>query len=98
MWGASSHARIGGRSVGAVLALTSIALCDASVAAGDVAAQLTASLSTPELRLGAALSVTGRLTSAGQPLAGVPLTLQADAYPFDCFVPVAHATSAAAGR
>jgi hypothetical protein len=80
-----------------VLAVTSISLCGTSVAAGEAAPRLTASLSTPELTLGAALSVTGRLTSAGQPLAGVPLTLQADVYPFDRFVPVAHATSAPDG-
>jgi hypothetical protein len=80
-----------------VLALTAISLCGTSVAAGEVAAQLTASLSRQELTIGATLSVTGRLASSGQGLAGVPLALQADVYPFHGFVPIAHATSAPDG-
>lgn len=97
MWGADSQARSRGRSAAVVLAFTSLALAAAPVAAGDAAPQLTAALSRPELTLGAALSVTGRLTSAGQGLAGVPLTLESDPYPYRGFLPAGHAVSAADG-
>jgi hypothetical protein len=43
------------------------------------------------------LTVTGRMTSGGQGLAGVPLALLSDPYPFRRFAVVAHATSSTDG-
>ncbi len=54
---------------------------------------LSASVSADELVYGAALTVTGRLLDAGQGVAGAPLALQADLYPFHGFLTVAHARS-----
>lgn len=59
--------------------------------------RLDASLAPAEIAYGAILAVRGRLSDAGQGLAGVPLALQADAYPFRGFVAVAHLASAPDG-
>jgi hypothetical protein len=58
---------------------------------------LSAALSSGELTLGEAVSVSGRLLSDGQPRAGAPLTLQADPYPYRGFATLARATSAGDG-
>jgi hypothetical protein len=97
MCGADWQARSRGGPAAVLLAFTSLALAGTSVATGEGMAQLTASLSRSELTIGRALSVTGRLTSGGQPLGGVPVTLQTDVYPFRGFVPSAHAISAPDG-
>jgi hypothetical protein len=60
--------------------------------------ELAASLSPAEVTLGEAQSVTGRVGGAGNGLGGVPLTLQANRYPFRRgFAPIAHTTTAADG-
>jgi hypothetical protein len=79
------------------LALGFIAILAAAAPAASVAPELSASLSAGELRYGDTLTVSGRVLAAGQPLGGVPLTLESSAYPFHGFVPVAHLTSAADG-
>jgi hypothetical protein len=97
MAGADWQARGRDRGTAVALALIAVAVTFASSAAGEATPQLTASLAPSELTLGASLSVTGRLTQAGQGVAGVPLTLQADAYPFRGFVAVAHTATAPDG-
>jgi hypothetical protein len=61
------------------------------------APELSASLSSGELRFGAPLSVSGRVGEAGAGLGGVTLALQADAYPFHGFRTVARLASGADG-
>jgi hypothetical protein len=58
---------------------------------------LSAALSTEELTVGEAASVTGRLLGEGQPRAGVALTLESDPYPYRGFVVLARAATAADG-
>jgi hypothetical protein len=93
MWQADPYARL--RAAVALVAL--IAAGGGSALAATEPPELTASLSTEELTLGGALSITGRLTSAGDGLARTPLTLQGSLYPFRNFTPIAHAVAAADG-
>jgi hypothetical protein len=58
---------------------------------------LTATATPGELTYGAALTVTGSLTQAGQGVPGAPLALQSDAYPFRGFVTVARLSAAPDG-
>jgi hypothetical protein len=92
-----AHARSHPLSSGIALALAILAAVCTPATAAQPAPELTASLAPAELTLGAALSVTGRLTSDGQGLAGVPLALQSEPYPFRRFAPVAHVMSSADG-
>jgi hypothetical protein len=59
--------------------------------------EISASLSTGELTLGAPLSVSGQARDGGAALAAVPLALQADPYPYRGFATIAHALSAPDG-
>jgi hypothetical protein len=97
MWQADPHARSRPLPSAVALALTILASVSPSAPAAAPAPELTTSLAPAELTLGAVLSVTGRLTSGGQGLPGVPLALQSDSYPFGRFAPLARATSAADG-
>jgi hypothetical protein len=58
---------------------------------------LAAALSSSELTLGEAASVTGRFLREGQPQAGIPLTLESNPYPYRGFAALAHAATAADG-
>jgi hypothetical protein len=98
MWHADPHATGRRLSAGSALALSILAIACTSARAAVPGPELTASLSAGEVTLGAAVSVSGRLTSAGKGLPGVPLALQSDAYPFGGFVAVAHVTSSPDGR
>lgn len=91
------HARSRRPSAAIGLALSILATVTGAAQAAPFAPDLVASLSSPEITLGAGLSVTGHLTNAGQGLSGVPLTLQSDAYPFAGFTPVAQVTSSPDG-
>jgi hypothetical protein len=84
-------------SAGVALALAIPAIAAGPAPAEALAPELASSLSAGEITLGGALSVTGRLTSAGQGVAGVPLVLQGNPYPFRGFAPLARATSAEDG-
>ncbi len=57
------------------------------------APELSASVLPAELTYGAALTVTGHLLENGQAVAGAPVELQADAFPFGRFVTVARLTT-----
>jgi hypothetical protein len=92
-----THARSHPLSSGVAVAVAILAAACIPATAAQPAPELTASLAPAELTLGAALSVTGRLTSGGQGLAGVPLALQSEPYPFHRFAPVARVTSSADG-
>ena len=54
---------------------------------------LSASDSPSELAYGGALTVSGRLAETGQSVGAIPLTLQADPYPYRGFSTVGHAQS-----
>jgi hypothetical protein len=97
MWKADAQAgrRSSSRVIG--LALAATVLLAASAPAASLAPELSASLSPREVRLGDALSVSGHVLGAGQGLAGVPLTLQSNPYPFRGFVAVAHLMSSPDG-
>jgi hypothetical protein len=97
MWQPDPHARSRPLSSGIALALTILASASTQAPAAPPGPELTTSLAPAELTLGAVLSVTGRLTSGGQGLPGVPLALQSDPYPFRRFAPVVHVTSSADG-
>jgi hypothetical protein len=97
MWQADRHTRSRRLSAGLALALGILAIACSSASGAPLAPELSSSLSAGEITLGADLSVTGRLLSAGQGLSGVPLTLQSDPYPFRGFTPVAHFTSSPDG-
>jgi hypothetical protein len=94
---ADPHVRSRRSSAAIALALSILTTVTGAAHASPPAPELVASLSLPEITLGAALSVTGRLTSAGQGLSEVPLTLESDAYPFRGFAPLAHVTTAQDG-
>jgi hypothetical protein len=68
-----------------------------ALAPAPAATVLSAALSADELTLGEAASVTGRIVGEGQPRAGLPVTLESDAYPYRGFGALAHATSAPDG-
>ena len=59
----------------------------------SVPSVLSASISASELDYGAALTVSGRLAGTGQSAGAIPLTLQADPYPYRGFSPIGHAQS-----
>jgi hypothetical protein len=92
-----THARSHPLSSGIALALAILAAAGTPATTAQPAPELTASLAPAELTFGAALSVTGLLTSEGRGLAGVPLELLSDPYPFRRFVPLARVTSSADG-
>ncbi|TMK25807.1 MAG: hypothetical protein E6G62_04115 [Actinobacteria bacterium] len=94
---ADPHTRFRALSGEIVLALGILAVCSSAAPAAPLAGEITAALSSQEITLGSQLSVTGRLTSAGQGYSGVPLTLQSDPYPYRGFTAVAHAASSADG-
>jgi hypothetical protein len=94
---ADRHVRSRRPSAAIGLALSIVAIAGTPARAAPLTPELAASLSSPEITLGATLTVTGRLTSAGQGLAGVPLTLQEDPYPYRGFTPVGHVTSSPDG-
>jgi hypothetical protein len=97
MWQPDPHARSRPLSSGIGLALVILLSAATPAPAAQPAPELVASLSPSELTLGAALTVTGRLMSAGQGLPGVPLALQIDPYPFRGFATIAVVTSSADG-
>jgi hypothetical protein len=81
--------------VALALALTTAA---APAWAAGGAGELTASLTPAEVTIGEPQVVSGRLAAGAQGLAGVPLALEADPYPFrHGFVPLAQTTTAADG-
>jgi hypothetical protein len=92
-----THARSHPLSSGIALPLAILAALCTPATAAQPGPELTASVTPAELTLGAALAVTGRLTSGGQALSSVPLALQSDPYPFRRFATVAHATSSSDG-
>jgi hypothetical protein len=94
---ADPQARSRRLSAGVAVALGVLAIASAAALAAPLAPELAVSISSGEITLGAALSVTGRVTSAGQSLPAVPLTLQSDAYPFRGFTPMAHVISSPDG-
>jgi hypothetical protein len=94
---ADPHVKSRPLSAGIALALALPAVISASAPAAAGAPELAASLSSAQVTVGATVAVTGRLTSAGQELAGVALVLEAAPYPFRGFAPVARATSAQDG-
>jgi hypothetical protein len=80
------------------LALALTGLIAAPVQGATVTGELTATLQPTQVTIGQAQSVTGRLASGPQGLAGVPLALEADRYPFrHGFAPLAQTTTAADG-
>ncbi|HEX4188017.1 MAG TPA: hypothetical protein VHY83_08985 [Solirubrobacteraceae bacterium] len=105
MWHRDPHARSLRLAAVIVLALASgvIASARASTAPASPpptalsSGELYATLSSTELTLGAATSVTGRLAAGVAARAGVALALQADPYPYGRFATLAHATSSADG-
>jgi hypothetical protein len=103
MWHADPHASSPRLMAGiaVVLAAGSIAPAHASEAQALVPAPaatvLSAALSSGELTLGEAASVTGRLLGEGQPRAGIALTLESNPYPYRGFAALAHAATAPDG-
>jgi hypothetical protein len=84
-----------GAGVLALFALTGLAV--ASAAASAVGPLLSASVDTRQLTYGTALTVTGGLTSGAVGMGAAPLALQADPYPFDGFLTIAHSSTAPDG-
>ena len=61
------------------------------------APEVTVSLAPAELTLGAPLDLTGRVAQSALPIAGAPLALQADPYPYRGFATIARGVSAPDG-
>jgi hypothetical protein len=82
-----------------ILALAAQLLASGAYAGTSAAAtpQVSASASAAQIPYGAAVTVSGRATSAGQGSAGAALALQASAYPAHGFVTVARVAAAADG-
>jgi hypothetical protein len=87
--------RLGGCLAATVLIVAASSLC--APGAQAAAPELSATATPAELSYGGELNVTGRIAGEGRGLAGVPLALQANAYPFRGFQTVAHLSSASDG-
>ncbi len=89
------------RRLSTALALLVALVCgsaaSANAATNGSQALLSAATPAAEVSIGTPLDVTGTLSEAGHGLAGVPLALQANAFPFHGFVTVAHLSTAADG-
>jgi hypothetical protein len=87
--------RLGGCLAASVLVVAASNLC----APGALAAtpELSATATPAEFSYGGELNVTGRIGEEGRGLAGVPLALQANAYPFRGFQTIAQLSSASDG-
>jgi hypothetical protein len=97
MWGFETHAGGGVLSAAIALALTITAVAAAAPSTGPPAAQISASATPAELTIGEELAVSGVVRVNGGGVAGVPLALQSEGYPFHGFSTVAHLTSGADG-
>jgi hypothetical protein len=95
----TSGARLAGaaRLASAVLLLVLGLLSVTSSWAFADAPEVTVSLAPPELPLGAPLKLTGRVAQSALPIAGAPLSLQADPYPYRGFTTIARGVSAPDG-
>jgi hypothetical protein len=80
-----------------VLGLVPLASAGASSSVPVQAPVISATATPAELTYGRSLTVAGSLSEGAGRLAGVPLALQADPYPFRGFQTIAHASSAADG-
>src|ERR1700686_623029 len=89
----ATHRRLCAAPALAVLAWGS----SASAAAGESPALLSAATPASAVNIGTPLSLSGTLSEAGHGLAGVPLAVQADQFPFHGFVTIAHISTATDG-
>ncbi|HXM86295.1 MAG TPA: serine hydrolase [Solirubrobacteraceae bacterium] len=86
----------------ALAAVFGLVLAIGVSAAGPAGASATgpeviAALSSPEVALGAALSVSGQALEGGAPLANAPLALEAAPYPYRAFTTIARTVSGSGG-
>jgi Beta-lactamase enzyme family len=81
----------------ALVVLAWSASANASATAAESQTLLSAVTPASEVSIGTPLSLSGILSEAGHALAGVPLAVQADEFPFHGFVTIAHISTAADG-
>jgi hypothetical protein len=94
---AKTRRRAGLTTAGLLLALGLFTFVASRAPAASMGPELSASLGPAELTYGQALTVSGRVLTAGQGAAGAALGLQAEPYPYRSFITIAHATAAADG-
>jgi hypothetical protein len=84
----------------AALSLCALAAAEPALAASPsetTAAQITAQLTPPELALGSSATISGTVTEAAHGMAGAPVLLQSDPYPFGAFATVARTETGPSG-
>ncbi|MHB8242713.1 MAG: serine hydrolase [Solirubrobacteraceae bacterium] len=81
----------------ALALFTAAALLASAPALGAAGPEVSASLSSSELPYGSPYTLSGRAQQGGSPIAGTPVALQEDPYPFAGFTTVAQASSAPDG-
>ncbi|MCW3069740.1 MAG: hypothetical protein JWL67_2365, partial [Solirubrobacterales bacterium] len=93
MWGFALQALGAVPPTAIALALTMTGVSAGASPVTSPAEQISASASATELTIGATLAVAGAVTIDGHGVAGAPLALQSEAYPFRGFSTTAHVTS-----
>jgi hypothetical protein len=96
----AKHWRFSAIAAAGTLAVGTLASVSAAAAGGTLEGTpplVSASPSATTIAEGEAISIAGSSSQAGRPLAGAPLELQADPYPFHGYATIAHTVSAADG-